>query len=160
VWYSDNIIDYWNIAGLPNTMEGIFYTPQSIQITASLTFVAPQSDKNVSGWFFAIGNSSNFSIFMESRNSAKIIYSRRGLSPQERRLQFDCKLYINNSANNAVERDIIERCLRPFISGSASAASRGTSESINVRITFDGRILEIREYPARRANSIIFRGIL
>jgi hypothetical protein len=160
VWYSDNITDYWNIAGLPNTIEGIFYAPQSVQIKASLTFIAPQSDKNVSGWLFAIGNSSNFSIFMESHNSAKTIYSRRGLSPQERRLQFDCKLYINNSANNAVEQDIIERCLRPFISGSASAASRGTSESINVRITFDGRILEIREYPARRANPIIFRGIL
>jgi len=152
VWYSDNITDYWNIAGLPNTIEGIFYTPQSVQITASLTLTAPQSEKNVSGWFFAIGNSSNFSIFMESHNSAKTIYSRKGLSPQERRLQFDCKLYINNSANNAVERDIIESCLQPFISG--------TSESINVRITFDGRTLEIREYPARRANPIIFRGTL
>jgi len=159
VWYSDNITDYWNIAGLPNTIEGIFYTPQAVftaqlpvQITASLTFVQQQSDKNVSGWFFAIGNSSSFSIFMESSNSAKTIYSSRGLSPQERRLQFDCKLYINNSANNAVERDIIERCLQPFISG--------TSESINVRITFDGRTLEIREYPARRVNPVIFKGIL
>jgi len=160
VWYSDNITDYWNIAGLPNTIEGIFYAPQAVQITASLTLTAPQSDKNVSGWFFAIGNSSNFSIFLESHNSAKAIYSRRGLSPQERRLQFDCKLYINNSANNAVERDIFEHCLQTFISGTASAASRGTSESINVRITFDGRTLEIREYPARRANPIIFRGIL
>jgi len=155
-WYSDHINDYWNIAGLPNTIEGIFYSPatssQSIQIPVSLKIIPPQSEKNVSGWFFAIGDSDNFSVFLESRNSAKTIYSRRGLSPQERRLQFDCKLFINKSADSAAERDIIERCLRPFISGA--------SESINVRITFDGRILEIKEYPARRANTIIFRGEL
>ena len=163
-WYSDDISDYWNIAGLPNAITGIFHAPaaanQSIQIPGSLSFVPQQTDKNVSGWFLAIGESNNFSVFLESHNSAKTIYSRRGVSPQERRLQLDCTLYINDGADNESERRIIERCLRPFASGSAGAASRGTSESVNVRITFDGRTLEIREHPARRANTLIFRGTL
>jgi len=59
-------------------------------------------------------------------------------------------LYINDNANAPTERDIIERCLQPYI--------LGVSESINIRIIFDGRTFEIREYPARHGSSLIFQG--
>jgi hypothetical protein len=154
-WYSDNISDYWDIAGLPRTISGTFLAPgtrnENVQIPAVLSFVPQQSEQNISGWFLAIGESDDFSIFLESRNCAKTIYSRKGKTPQERSLQLECTLYINDNANAPIERDIIERCLRSFV--------LRANESINVRLTFDGRIFEIREYPARHSRSLIFRGI-
>jgi len=153
-WYSDNISDYWDIAGFPRSISGTFYIPgtrnETVQIPAVLSFIPQRQEQNISGWFFAIGASSDFSIFLESRNSAKTIYSRKGITPQERRLQLDCTLYINDNANAQTERDIIERCLCPYLTG--------TSDGINVRITFDGRTFEIREYPARHGSSLIFQG--
>jgi len=160
-WYSDNISDYWDIAGLPNTISGTFFVTgtknQPMPIPAVLSFVHPQSEQNISGWFLAIEENSSlkpdgFSVFLESRNSAKTIYSRRGKTPQERKLQLDCTLYINDSANTPIEKEIIKRCLRPYL--------LGISESIQVRITFDGRTLEINQHPARRSSSLIFRGTL
>jgi hypothetical protein len=155
-WYSDNISDYWDIAGLPRTISGTFYAPETgnltLQIPVVLSFVPQQSEQNISGWFLAIGDSDDFSIIIESRNSAKTIYSCRGKTPQERNLQLDCTLYINNNANASTERDVIDRCLRPRIIN--------TSEGINIRIIFDGNTFEIREYPARRSVSLIFRGTL
>jgi len=152
-WYSDNISDYWDIAGLPRTISGTFYAPGTgnltLQIPAVLSFVPQQSEQNISGWFLAIGESGDFSIFIESRNSAKTIYSRKGITAQERRVQINCTLYINNNANAPTERDVIDRCLRPRIIGA--------SEGINIRIIFDGNTFEIREYPARRS-ALIFRG--
>jgi hypothetical protein len=153
-WYSDNISDYWDIAGLPRTISGTFYAPGTgnltLQIPAVLSFVPPGQEQNISGWFLAIGGSSDFSIFLESRNSAKTIYSRKGRTPHERRLQIDCTLYINDSASTLTERDVITRCLRPRI--------MGTSEGINIRIIFDGNTFEIREYPAKHSTPSIFRG--
>ena len=153
-WYSDNISDYWDIADLPRTIPGTFFGPgirnETVQIPAVLSFVPQQSEQNISGWFLAIGESGDFSIFIESRNSAKTIYSRRGKTPQERRVQIDCTLYINNNANASTEHGVIDRCLRPRI--------MGTSEGINIRIIFDGNTFEIRESSAGRSASLIFRG--
>jgi hypothetical protein len=153
-WYSDNISDYWGIAGLPRTISGTFYTPGTgdltLQIPAVLSFVPQQSEQNISGWFFAIGDSDDFSIFIESLNSAKTIYSRRGKTPQEKKVQINGTLYINNNANVTTERDVIDRCLRPRIIG--------TSEGINIRIIFDGNTFEIKEYPAKYGNPSIFQG--
>jgi len=133
-WYSDNISDYWDIAGLPRSISGFFSYQESIdkfvQIPAVLSFVPSQSGQNISGWFFAIGESSDFSFFIESQKSAKTIYSRRGKTPQEQRLRLKCTLYIND----------------------------GESDGLDVRIKFDGKTFEIREYPSRRSNSLIFRG--
>jgi hypothetical protein len=155
-WYSDNISDYWDIAGLPRTVSGTFFTPGiqdlSVQTPAVLSFVLPAQEKVISGWFFAIGESDDFSVFIESNNSAKAIYSRGGKTPQERKLQIDCTVYINDSANAPMERDIIERCLLPY--------TLGTNTGIAARIIFDGNTFEIRQHPAVRGTSPIFQGTL
>jgi hypothetical protein len=155
-WYSDNISDYWDIAGLPRTIPGTFTRPgtgnQPVRIPAVLSFVPSPSGQGVSGWFFAAGESSDFTVFIESRNGAKTIYSRRGKTPQEKRLRLDCTLYINDNATSPIERDIIERCLRPYITG--------IDEGINIRIIFDGKTFEIREHPAKRNEPLIFQGNL
>jgi hypothetical protein len=155
-WYSDNIADYWGIAGFPLTISGAFSFSgrgnENAMMPAVLSFIPSLSEQNISGWFFAIGESSGFSIFIESRNFAKIIYSRKGKTPQEQKLQLDCILHINENANNRTERYIIERCLQPFIMAG--------EKTINVRIIFDGKNFEIRENPVKRGSSIIFRGIL
>jgi hypothetical protein len=154
-WYSDNISDYWDIAKLPRTISGTFFSPGigdfSVQIPAVLSLVPSPVEQGISGWFFSIGESNSFSIFIESRNSAKMIYSRKGKTPQKRKLQLDCALYINNNANAPTEQDVIERCLRPYL-------ITGITESISARIIFDGKTFEIREYPIQRGTSPIFRG--
>ena len=159
-YYSENIYDYWAIAGLPQIITGTFYSPgernQTIQKQAKLSFVNLQSQRNISGWYLAITdnlnpNSDGFSIFLDPRNSIKKNYSRRGKSPEERKFQFECILHINYGANNPTEQDVIENCLKPFFNG--------INKNINVRISFDGRNFEIREYPAKRGNSLIFKGI-
>ena len=155
-WYSDNIFDYWSIAGLPHIISGTFFSPgirnMSIQIPAVLSFVSPRIKQNVSGWFFAIGESNDFSIFIESRNAVKTIYSRKGKTPQEETLQIECVLYINDIANAPLEREVIERSLQHF--------TTGENKGINVRIIFDGKTFEIREHPARHSSNPIFRGTL
>jgi hypothetical protein len=155
LWYSDNIADYWDIAGLPRSIPGVFYVPgtgnNSAQIPAVLSFVTNQSRQEISGWYLAIGDSNSFSIFVESNNSAKTIYSRKGKMPLEKKLQLRCTLYINEGANSPIERDIIERSLRPY----EVEAGKG----INARIIFDGNNFEIRGYPAIYGNSLVFRGI-
>jgi hypothetical protein len=152
--YSNNMADYWDIAGFPRTIAGIFFVPETenlpIQIPAVLSFVPPQTEQN--GWFLAIGESKAFSLFIESRNSTKTIYRRRQRTLQGRKLQIECILHINENANTSTERNIIEICLRPFI--------MEASDSINIRIIFDGKTFEIREYPARLGNHRIFRGTL
>jgi hypothetical protein len=67
-------------------------------------------------------------------------------------LRINGTLFINGGANTSAERDIIERCLRPYITG--------TDEGIKVRIIFDGRTFEIREHPAKRNEPLIFQGNL
>jgi len=159
LWYSGNISDYWKIAGLPNTITGDFYAPaagnQSVKIPSALSFVPPQAEHNISGWFFIIGEnpnsaSGNFSIFLEPRGGVKAIYSRKGKTPLESRLRLDCALYINGTANSGHEQEVINSALKPF--------TRDRNGYINVRVTFDGRTFEIREYPARHSSTTIFRG--
>jgi len=172
-YYSENISDYWNIAGLPKTISGTFYSfeafsntksKSSLEIPASISIFNPQSDKNISGWFLKIGEDSNqsknFTIFLESQNSVKNIFSRKGLFPKNKKLQFDGTLFINNSAASPIEKEVIERCLRPLIFPIPNNVLGIINENIKVRIIFDGKTLEIREFPAKRGNSLIFKGTL
>jgi hypothetical protein len=155
-WYSDDIYDYWDIAGFPRTISGTFFAPAAgnlpVEIPAILSFVPPKAGKNISGWFLAIGKSNDFSIFIESSNSAKTIYRHRSKTPYGGKLQIECNLHINKNANTPEERNIIERCLQPYI--------MGADDSIKTRIIFDGKTFELREYPARRSNPLIFKGTL
>jgi hypothetical protein len=153
-WYSDNISDYWGIAGFPRTIQGTFFSPPAVspnvKIPASLSFISPNTNDNVSGWFLAIGDSSDFFFYIDPRNGAKTIYSRKGKTPQERKMQIECTLYINDNANAPLEKDVMERTLRRYIIGK--------NKSINARIIFDGKAFEIREHPSKYENTPIFRG--
>ncbi|MDR1248512.1 MAG: hypothetical protein LBK63_04325, partial [Treponema sp.] len=160
-WYSENISGYWDIAGLPRVISGTFFNPAlyqgQMQIPAVLSFVPSEKEPEIFGWYLSIGEpavsarpDSSFSIFIDPLKSAETIYSRKGKSPEERRLQIDCALYINPGTNSPAAQDIINRMLKPFI-----PAGR---QSIEARISFDGHTLEIWEYPAHHSNSLIFRG--
>jgi hypothetical protein len=161
--YSENISDYWDIAGLPRAIAGTFSGTDSgqgqTQIPAVLSFVPPAKNTEPFGWYLSIGEAttldgadSRFSIFIDPLKSAGAIYSRDGKSPKEKRLQVDCALYINPGTNSPIAQDVIDHILKPFIAED--------KQSITARISFDGRTLEIREHPARHPHSLIFRGNL
>jgi hypothetical protein len=98
------------------------------------------------------GPESGFSIFIDPLKSAGTIYSRKGKKAEEKRLRLDCALYINPGTNPPVAQGIIDRILKPFVPEE--------KQSIQARISFDGRTFEIREYPARHSHPLIFRGNL
>jgi hypothetical protein len=157
-WYSDTITGYWDIAGLPHTVSGAFFslsTPGTGQIPAVLTFVKDETGQEYFGWYFSIGEftikeNTNFSLFLDPRKSAATIYSRNGKTPSERTVRLDCTLYASPNITTAIERNIIEQCITPFI--------RADREGIDVRIIFDGNTFEIREHPAAHGNTLIFQG--
>jgi hypothetical protein len=159
-WFSENISGYWDIAGLPRVISGDFFSHGSgqgqTQIPAVLSFVPSAKDPEIFGWYLAIGESAgtgnSFSIFIDPLKSARAIYSRNGKKAEEKKLQLDCDLYINPGINPPVAQYIINRILNPFIPKN--------KQNIKARISFDGRTFEIREYPARHAHSLIFRGEL
>jgi hypothetical protein len=158
--YSENIVDYWSRAGLPALVSGTFFGPETRPRRtrpAVLSFLRNETETEIFGWRFSIGESAvsaveneSFSIFIDPLGSIKTIYSRRGRDPKERTLQFDCVLYPNTAASSPVERDIIDRLLTPFI--------RENDQGIKARIRFDGKNFEIRQYPAEHKNALIFRG--
>jgi len=159
-WFSDTISDYWNIAGLPYKVSGTFFSLSTKeQIPAVLTFTKDEAGQDF-GWYFTCneftlgeftdGENASFLLFLDPRKSAKTIYSRSGKTPAQRMVRLDCTLYANPGITTALERNIVEQCLAPFI--------RADREGIDVRITFDGNAFEIREHPAAHSNTLIFRG--
>jgi hypothetical protein len=162
-WYSENISDYWDIAGLPRAISGTFFDPQpgpmQTQRPAVLSFVRPAAEPELLGWYLSIGETvsstsanTGFSIFIDPLKSPLMIYSRNGKTPGEKRLQLDCVIYINPGMNSPVEQEIIDRMLKPFINEH--------DQGIEARIVFDGRTFEIQQHPARHGSSLIFRGEL
>jgi hypothetical protein len=162
-WYSENISDYWSITGLPRIIPGNFFGPGlgtgRTQIPAVLSFLKSRKEPELFGWYFSIGASvssartdNSFSIFIDPLKSAKAIYSRNGKTPEEKTVQLDGILYVNPGTNSPIEQEIIDCIVEPFINE--------TNRGIKVRIRFDGRTLEIREYPASHSNSFTFRGEL
>jgi hypothetical protein len=165
-WYCENITGYWDSAGLPHTIAGTFFSPGSgpmrTQRQAVLSFIRPETkseEHELLGWYLSIGETvssamadSSFSIFIDPLKSSRTIYSRNGKTPGEKRLQLDCTIYINPGINSPVEQEIIDRMLKPLVNAN--------DQSIEARISFDGRTFEIRQYPARNSSPLIFRGEL
>jgi hypothetical protein len=156
-WYSENISAYWDIAGLPRVIPGTFFSPGRTQIPAVLSFVPSGKEPELFGWYFSIGEpvhsaraDNSFSIFIDPLKSPRAIYSRKSRTPEQKTLQLNGILYIKSGTNSPIGQGIIDRVLKPFINE--------TSRGIKVRIRFDGRTLEIREYPATHSNPLIFRG--
>jgi hypothetical protein len=159
--YSEEVSAYWDIAGLPRVIPGTFFSPGTgstrTQIPAVLSFVPSGEEPELFGWYFSIGESvfsargdNSFSIFIDPLKSPRAIFSRDGKTPEEKTLQLDGILYINPGTNSPIEQDIIDRMVKPFINE--------TSRGIKVRIRFDGRVFEIKEYPPSHPGPLIFRG--
>jgi hypothetical protein len=152
---------YWDLAGLPRTVTGTFFSPVSrqrrTQIPGSLSFVRSEKTPELFGWYFAVGEPGvsaeaglGASIFIDPLKSLKRIYSRGGKTPGEEKLQIDCVLYIDSETDQSAARDIVDRSLAPFLSV--------VGRRIEARITFDGSVFEIRERPKRHPNPLVFRG--
>jgi hypothetical protein len=98
--YSEDITACWGSAGLPQTIAGTFFSPGSgptrTQRPAALSFVLPGTEPELWGWYFSIGETASsaragagFSIFIDPLKSPETIYSRKGKTPGEKRLQLD-----------------------------------------------------------------------
>jgi hypothetical protein len=162
-WYSENITGYWDGAGLPRVIPGAFFGPGLSQTQAEqpavLSFVPPEVEPELFGWYFSIGEpglppgeDKGFSIFIDPLKSPGTVYSRKGRGPGEKTVRLDCMLYVNPGKNPPFGQEVIDRMLEPFIVG------RGGG--MKVRITFDGHTFEIRRYPASPGASLVFRGEL
>ncbi|MDR2144117.1 MAG: hypothetical protein LBP29_07090 [Treponema sp.] len=157
--HSENIADYWDIAGLPRVISGTFFGPtgQYTQRPAVLSFFRSGTELEFFGWCLAVGESvsavmadDSFSIFIDPLKKPEAVYSLAAKDPEEKRVQLDGTLYINSGTNSPVVQEIIDRTLKPFIGGQ----NRG----IKVRIIFDEDRFEIRQRPAQHDNSLIFTG--
>ncbi|MDR0685284.1 MAG: hypothetical protein LBF83_09170 [Spirochaetaceae bacterium] len=159
--YSENISDYWNIAALPRVIQGNFFASGAgqghVKLPAVLSFAPAGKEEDIFGWYFSINESAasgaadkSPSIFIDPVKSPGAIYSRGGKNPEEKSLQLDGVLYINPGANSPIEQEIIAHTVKTFMNG--------PGKGIGVRIKFDGRVLEIVQYPASHPNSLIFRG--
>ncbi|MDR1894116.1 MAG: hypothetical protein LBQ61_05400 [Spirochaetales bacterium] len=151
-WFSEQITDYWDIAGLPHEIEGVFFSPQHNprEIPAVLTFTPQQGGQQVFGWHLTVGQAPSWTLFVDPQKSAKTIYQRGGKSPGERSVRIDCTAYINPGAKTGPEQTVIEQCLEPFI--------KEGRPGLDLRIIFDGEEFEIREYPPSHSSTTIFRG--
>jgi hypothetical protein len=165
-WYCENITGYWDSAGLPHAIAGTFFSPGSgpmrTQRPGVLSVIRPGTEPEepeLLGWYLSIGETvssaqadTGFSIFIDPLKSPGTIYARKGKTPGEKRLQLDCAIYINPGIHSPVEQEIIDAMLKPFVNMN--------DQSIEARISFDGRTFEIRQHPARHGSSLIFRGEL
>jgi hypothetical protein len=158
--YSENIADYWDIAGFPRVISGTFFGPgpgQQTQRSAVLSFLRSETEPEFFGWRLVIGESvsaamagDSFSIFIDPLKNPRAIYSLNTKDPKEKRVRLDCTLYINPGINSPVAQEIIDRILKPFIGVH--------DQGIEVRIIFDEDHFEIRQRRAQHSNSLIFRG--
>jgi hypothetical protein len=171
-WFSESVTGYWDIAGLPHRVSGVFLgasLSSPLETPAVLSFTPQTEGQELLGWYLTVGNSpsfenspsldnppssdnpSSFTIFIDPQKSLRTIFSRKGKTPEERIVNIDCMLYVNQNITSAVEKSVVERSLRPF--------KWDDDSGIGVTISFDGRNFLIKENPASHSNKVIFRGI-
>jgi hypothetical protein len=149
-WFAEHVTGYWDIAGLPRTVQGSFFSPASRDRATppvTLAFVPPQNEQSVFGWYLAAGSSCT--LFIDPQDSLKTIYRRKGKTPQDRTLTLDCVIYTDSTGKSGTENNTVAHYLESF-----AADSRN---SIKAQIMFDGETFEIREHPAVHNNNVIFR---
>ncbi|MDR1107317.1 MAG: hypothetical protein LBL44_13255 [Treponema sp.] len=151
-WYSEDIAAYWDAAGLPRRIEGVFFdpfAPGAGQIPAVLNFRENEERRETFGWYLSLGEEEDrpFFLFIDPQKSLKTIYSRNGRTPGQRAVHLGCTLHVNPSADGGPERRIAERCLAPLM--------RTSRPGVDVRIVFDGSTFEIRTWPS---GAPLFRG--
>ncbi|MDR1970760.1 MAG: hypothetical protein LBQ46_02450 [Treponema sp.] len=151
-WYSEDINDYWDIAGLPRRVRGVFLGPSllsSREVPAVLSFTRREGE--LLGWHLTAGNSPTPTFFVDPKKSTETIVSRQGKTPRERALKLACTLYPNADTRTALEREVIDQSLMPFM--------QDEKAGIDVTINFDGEHFVIEEYPPSHSNRVIFRGV-
>jgi hypothetical protein len=148
-WYSETITGYWSSAGLPRSIAGNFMGPAG-ELPAVLRFHSGEENGEYLGWYLSMGNNNSFALFIDPQKSAGTIYSRQGKTPEQKKLKINGALYVNPGRTNALEQSVIENSVKPFY--------RTDQEGIDVSITYDGKIFEIRESPPRHGSALIFRG--
>jgi hypothetical protein len=149
-WYSENIAAYWNIAGLPAKISGVFLDmrlfPWGSPVTIS--FASQEGSMDLFGWYLNIEDFPFGTLFVDPKESIHTILARRGKSPVERTISLDCTIHTN--INDTIEKVVIERGLKRFI--------YEDSDIIDVTITFDGENFIIKRDPRFGDDEIIFRG--
>ncbi|MDR0403686.1 MAG: hypothetical protein LBH35_08885 [Treponema sp.] len=157
-WYSEDIADYWEIAGLPRVISGTFFGSGSgrRRKSAVLSLRRPGTEPELFGWYFAAGETvsgatadESFSFFIDPRKNPEKIYSRGGESPAKKKLWLVCTLYVNPETNSPAGKEIIDRVIKP----SDNDRYRG----IKIQIGFDGQTIEIRRI-SDKSSFVMFRG--
>ena len=148
-WYSETAAGYWDIAGLPRSCTGNFISAGG-ELPAVLRFHSGGENGEYMGWYLSINGNDSFTFFLDPQKSAETIYSRQGKTPGQKKLKLNAALYVNPGRTNALEQNIIENSIKPFY--------RADQEGIDIAITYDGKIFELRESPPRHGSTLIFRG--
>jgi hypothetical protein len=141
-WYAETPAGFWDIAGLPRRITGAFSSPGG-EIPAALQLRAGGEGDELLGWYLSIGDNPGFTFFLDPRNSIKTIYSRRGKTPEQSKI--NGTLYVNPGRTSVLERRIIENSIKPL--------GRNEREGLDISIAYDGKIFEMRH-----GNTLIFRG--
>ena len=152
-WFAETSSGYWNCAGIPQKISGIFYGPEKEggQIPAVISFQTAEAEQGLLGWNFTIGENESPVFFIDPRKSISTIYSRKGKTPAQRTLRLRCTLYANTDIlKSGTGKDVLERSLLPFIGD--------MRDGMDVLIIFDGETFEIQESPSLHFNKVVFRG--
>ena len=161
-WFADTVPGYWIAAGLPSRVSGQFFNPADSAappVPATLYFKADEPEPVLWGWYLDIGESPAdgeepvAELFIDPRKSVKTIYGRGKKSPASHPLRLDCTLYLSADSPNPetprrADGDLVLQRLRSLL----GVGGR------NVRITFNGTLFEIAEYPQVHPWPLIFRG--
>ncbi|MDR1618736.1 MAG: hypothetical protein LBS06_06800, partial [Treponema sp.] len=152
-WYAENAAAYWNIAGLPERISGVFFEsdlPLPPARRAVLSFAPREGDLELFGWYLSAGDSPAYTFFVDPEKSLRTIYLRRGKPPVERTISLDCTIYISENIYDGIEKVIMRHGLRRL---------RTDNNAMDANISFDGENFIIRRRARRSGgDEIIFRG--
>jgi hypothetical protein len=151
-WFSENVMGYWNIAGLPADVSGVFLDPSLLsqwETPALLSFAPHGGEMELFGWYLTVEGPPSFTLFVDPKKSIQTIFSHRGRTPAERTLNLECTIYTVPNVRNDSEKSAAERSLDRFMRGDGG---------IDAVISFDGDNFIIREEPKFHGNNVIFQG--
>ncbi|MDR0399389.1 MAG: hypothetical protein LBH51_00420 [Treponema sp.] len=149
-WFSENITDYWTMAGLPAKASGVFVDPRSLRETpAVVSFTPREGEKELFGWYLTIGDSESYTLFVDPQKSIQKIVSRLEKRPSKRAVRLNCTVHINPSMR-IMGDGVIEHTLTRLI--------RDNDMIVDAVISFDGENFTLEVDPRNPDSRMIFRG--
>jgi hypothetical protein len=151
--YSENIADYWHIAGLPAKVSGVFLDMPQLYpwgTSATLSLASQEGDVGLFGWHLSAGDSPSYVLFVDPKESIHKIFSLGDRPPAEQPVSLACAIYINPGIQGGIEKAIIKRGLKHYTPQNNGA--------VDAAITFDGEDFIIRRDWRSGSNEIMFRG--